>query len=324
MPDAFRIVALANRTRAKVEDFARAIGGAKVYDDYRALLDDSGVNAILTAVPVQLNAQILIDSVRAGKHVLAEKPIAATPAEAREALRACKNSRKVIAIAENFRYREDVNKARAIIAGGEIGDVYCFQITTKYDVGTEFRRAWFEKGTWRHSPVYPGGMFTDTSIHMISSLRDMLGEVKELYAQVLDTSPATEGPDCLVTQITMSNGAVGQYLACFSAKVAKETVFSFAAFGKTGSLRLSEGEVVWLLAPGTEALSYRPEGYDRGHTNQWRNFHRAICGEEAVVSTPEQGLPRPPGDRCGATLGQFGRKSARRLRTRRSEMRAFQ
>jgi len=288
MPDDFRVIAVANRTRARAEAFARDIGGATVYDDYRALLDDRAVDAVLTAVPIELNAQVLTDAVRAGKHVMAEKPIAATPREAQEILSICKGSGKVIAIAENFRYREDVIKAREIVASGEIGGVYCFHMTTQFDVGTEFRRAWFEKGTWRHSPVFPGGMITDTSVHMVSSLRDILGEVKELYAQVLHSSTATEGPDGLVTQITMRDGAVGQYLACFSAKVPKETVLSFEAFGTKGSLRLTEGEVNWMCAPGAAEQTYRPEGYDRGYTPQWRNFYRAIGGKEAVVSTPEQ------------------------------------
>lgn len=288
MPDAFRVVAVANRTRAKAEDFARDIGGAKVYDDYRAMLDDPAVDAVLTAVPIELNAQVLIDSIRAGKHVLAEKPIAATLPEAQEILSICKSSGKVIAVAENFRYREDVIKAREIIASGEIGVVSCFRMTTQCDVDTEFRRAWFAKGTWRNKAVFPGGIIADTCVHMVSSLRDILGEVKELYAQVLNSSAATEGVDGLVTQFTMRDGAVGQYLACLTAKVPKETVFSFEAFGTQGSLRLTEGEVNWLCAPGSTEHSYRPEGYDRGYTRQWRNFYRAICGEEAVVSTPGQ------------------------------------
>ena len=239
-------------------------------------------------MPVQINATILLDAIRADKHVIAEKPIAATPLEAQEVLQACQGTRKVIAIAENFRYREDVKKTREIMASGEIGEVYSFQMATKFDMLTDFRRPWFEKGTWRHRPVFPGGMISDTGVHIISSLRDILGEVNDLYAQVLHTAPTTEGPDTLLAQLTMRNGALGHYMACYSAKVVKETVFDFTAFGKTGSVQLTEGEVVWLRAPGTPPLTYLPEDFDRGYTNQWRNFYKAIRGEEALVSTPEQ------------------------------------
>lgn len=290
MPNAFRVVAVANRTPAKAEELAQEIGCAKVYDHYQALLDDPEVDAVLTAVPVALNSQVLIDAILAGKHVLAEKPIAATLVEAQAVLRACKNTSKVVAIAENFRYREDVAKARELIAGGAIGGVSCFQMSTQYDVSTAFRRPWFESGTWRHTPTYPGGMITDTSIHAISSLREILGEVKELYAQVLHTSSVTEGSDSVVAQLTMTNGAVGHYLACYTAKVAKESVFDFTAFGNRGSLQLTEGEVAWLPCAGSQVLHYRPEGYDRGYTRQWRNFYGAVCGEETLLSTSTEGF----------------------------------
>jgi predicted dehydrogenase len=289
MTEEFRIAALTNRTRAKAEQFAAEISGAKVYEDYRVLLDDASIEAVLITVPIEFGAQIFMDAIAAGKHVLAEKPIAATVAEARGIVQAAERARRVIVIAENFRYREDVIKARDIISSGEIGDVYCFQVVTKFDLLTDFRRPWFQKGTWRHSPAHPGiSMISDMGVHVISSLRDILGEVDELYAQMLDTAPATEGPDCLLVQLTLCNHAVGHYLACYSAKVVKETVFDFTAFGNAGSLQLTEGEVQWLRAPGTPALTYRPEGYDRGYKNQWWNFYRAIRGKEAVVSTPEQ------------------------------------
>src|SRR5579864_8222372 len=81
MTNEFRIAALANRTRAKAEQFAAEISGAKVYDDYRAVLDDASIEAVLVAVPIEFGAQVFVDAIAAGKHVLAEKPIAATIAE---------------------------------------------------------------------------------------------------------------------------------------------------------------------------------------------------------------------------------------------------
>ena len=77
-------------------------------------------------------------------------------------------------------------------------------------------------------------------------------------------------------------------MACYSAKVEKETLFDLEALGSSGSLRLTEGEVTWLRSPGSQVFSYRPQSYDRGYTNQWRNFFRAILGEEALLSKPEQ------------------------------------
>lgn len=286
MRSEFRIVAVANRTRAKADDFAREIEGGKVYENYQDLLHDANVDAVLIAVPIELNSRILTDAILAGKHVLAEKPIAVAVPEAQAVLRACKATTKVIAIAENFRYREDIAMAREVIARGEIGKVCCFSITTKYDAGNDFRRRWFAKGTWRQNPAFAGGMITDSGVHTISSLHDIFGNVQQVFAQIMHTSPLTEGPDGVLAQFTMSSGAVGHFLACYTAKVSEESVFDLAVVGTNGSLRLTEGEVTWLSAPDTKVCYFRPEHYDRGYTNQWQNFHRSICGEESLVSTP--------------------------------------
>lgn len=288
MRSEFRVAAVANRTRAKAEELAGEIDGVKVYENYADLLHDANVDAVLIAVPIELNARILTDAIVASKHVLAEKPIAAALPEARAVLRACSTTTKVVAIAENYRYREDVAMAREVIGRGEIGKVSCFSITTKYDAGNEFRRRWFENGMWRQNPAFAGGMITDSGIHTISSLHDVFGSVQQVFAQILHTSPLTEGPDGVLAQFTMSSGAVGHFLACYMAKVSEESVFELAVFGTNGSLRLTEGEVMWLSVPEMKVCCFRPENYDRGYTNQWRNFHRAICGKESLVSTPSK------------------------------------
>lgn len=287
MPEQFQIVALASRSRASAEAMAHEIGGVRVHDDYRALLEDPAVEAVLTSVPVELNGRVLTDAVRAGKHVLAEKPLAATLEEARDVMDACRGSAGVVAIAENFRYREDVVRAHELVTAGELGQVYGFKMTTLYDIGAEPRRKWFAEGTWRHKSAFPGGMITDTGVHMISSLRDILGEVGGVYAQALNVTARTTGPDFCAAQFTMKSGAVGQFLASFAAKVARETVLELTVLGTAGSLHLAEGEVVWVRT-GSEPAAFRPKSFDRGYTPQWGNFYRAIRGAEALRSTVEE------------------------------------
>src|ERR1041384_204621 len=82
-----RIVAVASKHADKARAFAKVVGSARVYEDYHDLLHDPAVDAVLTAVPIHLNGSVLVDAVRAGKHVMAEKPICATPAEGRRVLR---------------------------------------------------------------------------------------------------------------------------------------------------------------------------------------------------------------------------------------------
>src|SRR6266511_2420206 len=67
-----RVVAVASRRPQNARAFARQTGSARVYNDYREMLQDPSIDAVLTAVPIELNAAVLIDAVRAAKHVMAE------------------------------------------------------------------------------------------------------------------------------------------------------------------------------------------------------------------------------------------------------------
>src|SRR2546422_1959116 len=75
MTDHIRVVAVASRTLEKAAAFREWMGDLRVCDNYRLILADPEVDAVLTAVPIELNGPVLIEAIRSGKHVLAEKPI---------------------------------------------------------------------------------------------------------------------------------------------------------------------------------------------------------------------------------------------------------
>jgi predicted dehydrogenase len=289
------LAALADDVRAvgvwsRTPDNARALADrhpvGRCCADYREMLADRDVDAVLIAVPIERNAAILIEALAAGKHVLAEKPIAATTAEARDVLRAGARSSRVVVIGENFRYREDVLRAKELVESGAVGRVQCFQVSMLFDLRKEFRREFVEKG-WRRDPKHPGGLVVDAGVHVVASLREVLGDVRDLYARTLHRAGETTGPSGLLMQLTLTSGAAGHYFTCHAAQTDRETVFDLAAYGEGGSLWVTEGTVEWTEGGGTRR-TYRPEGYDRGYRNQWRNFCGAIRGEEGVYSTPEK------------------------------------
>ena len=283
IPGQFRVTAVASRTRERSETVAQTVGGARIYDHYSGLLQDPDVDAVLIAVPIEINYSVLMDAMKSGKHVLAEKPIAATPSEA-EAVLGTVSERAVIAIAENYRYRKDLAKAKEILSKELIGEVFAFDLSVKYDLDNEVRRAWTEK-PWRREPRHPGGFLLDSGVHPVSFLRDLLGEVSEIYAQVLDRHPVIGGPDSLLMQIRLGNGIIGQYLACYTAKVAEEELMGLTVYGSNGTLDVSLGKVSWTQGAGRPHGAFRIPKADRGYSRQWENFANAIHGKEPLLST---------------------------------------
>ena len=173
--DEFVLAAVAGRHLGRTNSFAREAGITRVYTDYRQLLASDEIDAVLIAVPIELNGSVLLDAVRAGKHVLAEKPIAETPAQARRVLLYSRRSDAAILIGENFRYRQDIAKARSLVKRGAVGKPFAFQMSVKFDVDAPKRRPWISRG-WRKEARHRGGMVLDGGVHPVSALRDLLGE----------------------------------------------------------------------------------------------------------------------------------------------------
>jgi predicted dehydrogenase len=286
VPDQMRIVAVANRSRATAEDFAVSVG-SRVCDDYQALLGLPDVDAVLIAVPIAQTAAIAAEAIRSGKHVMIEKPLAASADEAVEIVRSARRSGRIVAVAENFRYRDDILRAKAVIESGQIGRVVSFHVSTKLDRNAEIRRVWFER-PWRRKPQHPGGILLDAGVHAVAGLREVLGDVSQVYAQIPDYDPETGEPASLLMQLTLNSGAIGHYSTCYRAKVRQETIFDISVLGDQGSLELREGDVNWLNERGPSSERFATPAFDRGYRRQWQNFLAAVRGQEPIWSTVEK------------------------------------
>jgi predicted dehydrogenase len=281
------ISAVWSRSPERARSFAAEIGANRSYADHRELLADDSIEAVLVAVPIERNAAIAIEAIQAGKHVLAEKPIAATLAEARQVLHACRSTQRVVVIAENFRYRDDILEAKRLIEAGVIGQVQCFQITAVFDLLADVRRVYIEQ-EWRKVPRHPGGLVVDAGVHAVAGLREILGDVEQVFGRLMHHSPATSGPDGLLTQLELTTGAAGHYLACYTAKIDQERGFDLSVYGDGGSLWLNEGKIDWFSAEAATRSRWEAHEHDRGYLEQWRNFVEAVRGQQPVYSTPEK------------------------------------
>lgn len=92
-------------------------------EDYRDLLA-SDVEAIVIATPVSTHHRLALEALRAGKHVLIEKPIAASIQEAEEIVTEGDQQNRVVMVGHTFEYNPAVEAVRSIVAGGELGEIY--------------------------------------------------------------------------------------------------------------------------------------------------------------------------------------------------------
>lgn len=120
------IVAFCDLIPERAEKAAKEYGieGAKVYTDYKELLKDETIDVVHVCTPNRSHADISIDALNAGKHVMCEKPMAKTAADARRMVEAAKKSGKKLTIGYQHRHKAASQYVKACIERGDLGDIY--------------------------------------------------------------------------------------------------------------------------------------------------------------------------------------------------------
>ena len=118
------MIALAGLDDDRVRRVAEEYHVPQTFRDYEDLLAAPGIDAVSICLPNALHAPVTIAALRAGKHVLVEKPLARTAAEGREMISAAAATDRVLMIAFNHRYRGDVRWLKQYIDSGALGRIY--------------------------------------------------------------------------------------------------------------------------------------------------------------------------------------------------------
>jgi predicted dehydrogenase len=162
------LAAVGSRSTTSARDFAGVFRIPEASGDYQSVLDDPTVTAVYNALPNSMHHEWTIKALRAGKHVLCEKPIAAGAAEAEEMFDVAAHSGRVLMEAFMYRSHPQTLAVMDAVAKGVIGDVrlvrtsFCFR-TTRVD------------GNIRFSKELAGGALMDIGCYCINFSRLFAG-----------------------------------------------------------------------------------------------------------------------------------------------------
>jgi len=180
------ITAIASRDKKKAEEAARTLGIPKAYGSYEELLNDGEIEAVYNPLPNHLHVPWSIKAAEAGKHVLCEKPISLSVAEAKTLLVA--RDRTGVKIGEAFMVKTHPQwlRAREIIRSGAIGELQSAMCVFSY-----FNR---DPANVRHKVEWGGGGLLDIGCYPITMSRFIFGEEPIRVAGVLgfDTDFGTD------------------------------------------------------------------------------------------------------------------------------------
>jgi predicted dehydrogenase len=174
-----RRVRLADVSRRLGENAARAWGWDEVSDDWRRVTRADDVDLVFVLTPNDSHAEISIDALTHGKHVLCEKPLSNTLEGARAMCRAAVQSGRVHQVGFVYRKWPAVAFARQVIDGGGIGEIVHYRGHFFHDYGLDPAMPI----TWRlQKAIAGGGSGADIGSHVIDMARYLAGEIREACA----------------------------------------------------------------------------------------------------------------------------------------------
>ena len=220
-----RVVAIASRERAHAEAAAASLGIARAHGSYDALLADPEVEAIYNPLPNHLHVPWTLRALAAGKHVLCEKPIALSAAEARQLLQA--RDRSGLRVGEAFMVRTHPQwlQVRELIAAGRIGELRLISAHFSY-----FRD---EPADIRNQPAAGGGGLMDIGCYPVTMARWLFGSEPVQVLALIERDPRL-GIDRLTSGLLRF--ATGR--ASFNVSTQLVPYQRFEAFGTRGRIEL--------------------------------------------------------------------------------------
>ncbi|MEX0317410.1 MAG: Gfo/Idh/MocA family protein [Ruegeria sp.] len=298
---------------ASAERYRVAYGFARATDDWRALVEDPAVEAIVIASPQSTHREIAEAAFTLEKPVLCEKPMGTSLADAQAMVAAAEASGAVNMVAYNYIRTPASQYARKLVAEGEIGDVTWFRGEHTEDFYSDPEAP----ATWR-TEGQANGTIGDLAPHIFNAALALIGPIDRLIAEI-ETVHATR-PGGTVTnddQVQMmcrfGNGAMGQLHASRIA-TGRKMGYAYEVTGTKGAIRFDQEDqnAIWLYrAEGPEAErgfrkiltgpahpDYLPfcqgPGHGTGYQDQIiieaRDFLRAIETRTPVWPTFRDGL----------------------------------
>jgi predicted dehydrogenase len=191
-----------------IEEKSRAVqsqfGIAKCYTRWSEMLDEERPDFVDIITPPDTHEEICAYAGQRGIHIICQKPLAPTLAEATRIVDAAHDAGVRLMIHENFRWQPWYRKIKQLQAEGAIGEFTHIHALTRTGDG------WGENAYLDRQPFfrdYPRLLIYETGIHFIDTFRYLLGEVAHVHAHIKRLNPVIKGEDTAQLLLTFQSGA---------------------------------------------------------------------------------------------------------------------
>jgi len=221
------------RAQAKVDEYKKSVGTAEVsiFADYKEMLKNAKPDIVTIATESGKHRDIAIDCLNAGCHVICEKPMALSTADAADMIEAAKKNGKKLAVCFQNRFNAPVRKMREAYEKGRFGRVLHGMIQIRWNRNESY----YSEAPWRGTWEEDGGTLMNQCTHGIDLLQWMMGEdAVRVQAQTRRFIRPIEAEDFGCAIVEFASGAIGivEGSAVIYPKNLNETL---SVFGEKGS-----------------------------------------------------------------------------------------
>lgn len=189
------LVAICGRNRARAQEMADKFGVQAVYTDYNEMLTNAKLDAVVIATPDNEHFPMTMAALEAGLHVLCEKPLATNAVEAQAMLVKAQEKGVRHLVFHTWRWQPHYRYLRELLTDGALGKLLHaeFRFLMGGGPGTDY--------SWRFDLAHGNGVVGDCGAHMFDLARYLCGDIEQVNADIVITSPRIRTDGATYTQV---------------------------------------------------------------------------------------------------------------------------
>lgn len=283
-----------------------AVPSERIYSDYHEMLAQPDIDLVEILLPHHLHYQATLDVVAAGKHVSVQKPMALNLAQADEMAAAARKASLILKVYENFIFYPPVQRAKALIDNGEIGDLLTIRVKSNSGVSPSAWQVPQSARDWRLNPEECGGgpLVFDDGHHKFALAWHFMGKAEEVHAWIgrTEIAPGLFLDAPAIVSWKFAANRYGSLEAVFSPELLLDTRHyaqddRVEITGSKGVIWVTRGHgkmmdvppVVMYKDRQTRTFSDMPVGWEHSFINSTRQFIDAYFAGEPPRLTGEEG-----------------------------------
>lgn len=285
------LYAICDTNEDLVNACAKELQVTRIFNDYREMVADSALDAIIIASPDQLHRQMVVDALNAGKHVLCEKPLALTREDCEAIVEAVEKSDRKFMVGQICRYTPGFKQAKDIIESGAIGELTFVESEYAHDY-TEI----YAKETWRGDPKRNG--VVGGGCHAVDLLRWIAGDPEEVmsYGTHKTFENVTPYDDTHVAIMKFPNNVIGKVFVSISCK--RDYTMRSVFYGTKGTIIVDNTSPTMTVFktdvfPGMDKhdtpITIPVDINNHNATGEFKDFYDIIINDKPVKTTVYEG-----------------------------------